>query len=74
MEPHGAATMSSKPAVSPHEERLRRIVMIVRQGLYFIADEFGKEFGLHRPCKRCEEQRRRSGQPREMTQKTERAA
>lgn len=42
------------------EARLRRVVMIVRQGLYFVADELGKEYGLERPCKQCEQRRRAS--------------
>ncbi len=41
------------------EERLRRVAMILRQGLYFVADELGREFGIERPCKSCDEQRRR---------------
>lgn len=36
------------------DDRVRRIVMIVRQACYFVADELGKEYGLERPCKRCE--------------------
>lgn len=50
-------------ATSPPEadQRLRRLVMIVRQACYFVADELGKEYGLERPCKRCErEQHARS--------------
>jgi hypothetical protein len=61
-------------AAQDSETRLRRIVMIARQGLYFVADELGKEFGLERPCKRCERERRRPDPLPEMTRKTERAA
>ncbi len=34
--------------------RLRRLMLVIRQACYFIADEMGKEYGMERPCKRCE--------------------
>lgn len=52
--------MTDRPAAASQEERLRRIVMIVRQGLYLIADGIGHEYGLERPCKACETERRRT--------------
>lgn len=43
------------------DDRLRRIVLVIRQACYFIADELGKEYDLSRPCKQCDEQATRRG-------------
>lgn len=54
--------MSARQEVTPDdatEARVRRLVMVVRQACYFIADELGKEYGLERPCKRCTVEHRR---------------
>ncbi len=55
------ADLRPLPQPAPEEsadERLRRVVLIVRQGLYGIADELGRVYGLDRPCKDCDRRRR----------------
>lgn len=57
--------MRDQPPSEDAGAQLRRIALIVRQGLYFVADEIGREYGMQRPCK-CDQDRRRRNQPAEV--------
>lgn len=49
--------------MTPQDDRLRRLMMILRQACYFIADELSTELRMYRRCKVCE-QRVRPEPPR----------
>lgn len=54
-----APTRDTRPANDDAtQQRVRRLVMIVRQACYYVADELGKEYGLDRPCNACRQARR----------------